>query len=126
MLQPLIVPRRLANGKRSNQKMKEVMVQIFNKGDAAQAAVGGGKVSIRWIAMLMANADLNVQKVQNLPASQVPLRSNLVKRKVNWTSSSKRRRQHKRHLQTYGAVIFTVSQISQCCVGEILKMVNVI
>src|ERR1700720_4797379 len=42
--------------------MMDGMVQIFNKGDAAQATVGGGKVSIRWIAMLMANADLNVQK----------------------------------------------------------------
>jgi hypothetical protein len=33
LLQPLIVPARLANGRRSTHKMKLVVVQIFNKND---------------------------------------------------------------------------------------------
>jgi hypothetical protein len=45
LLQPLIVPPLLANGKRSTRKMKDVKVQVFNAGDAQLAA--DGKASIR-------------------------------------------------------------------------------
>jgi len=38
LVQPLVVPQLLANGRRSTRKLKPVTVQIFNKGDAAVIA----------------------------------------------------------------------------------------
>ena len=47
MIQPLVVPPRLANGKWSKKRMKEVIVLVFQKGDLAdfQAGKSGTKVS---------------------------------------------------------------------------------
>src|ERR1700676_1273306 len=47
IIQPLVVPPRLANGKRSKKRMKEVIVSVSQKGDSAdfQAAKSGAKVS---------------------------------------------------------------------------------
>lgn len=39
MLRPLVIPPRKQNGQRSGRKMKEVKVQVFNKGDTAQTTV---------------------------------------------------------------------------------------
>ena len=44
MIEPLVVPRRLANGKRSTKRPKEVIVQISQKGGVT-AGKPGAKVS---------------------------------------------------------------------------------
>lgn len=47
MIQPMVVPPRLANGKRSKKWMKEVTVSVFQKGDSldSQSGKSSAKVS---------------------------------------------------------------------------------
>jgi hypothetical protein len=48
MIQPLVVPLRLANRQRSKKQMKEVTVSVFQKGDSSdsQAGKSSAKVSL--------------------------------------------------------------------------------
>ena len=113
-LRPLIVPRILANGKRSKSVRKLVVVQLFNRGMEGVSGEKGVKVSdhVASIAGDLSILYFHRSHWQNLPPATSVLPQ------ISKTNFLRRRKQLLNSSQSIGDATFTHSRTSRTCAGS--------